>query len=124
MEMNVLKKASVVAAVTTAGLLAVSPLAFAGGHGGHGHGKTGDKNKQTNVIDNSSSRSSSGLVNIDALNGDILGGGVLNNANVCPNVKVDAIKILGLLGGAHNAEGQSANCVSANGNTSQENDND
>lgn len=120
MEMNVLKKASVVVAVTTAGLLAMSPLAFAGGHG-----KSGDqKIKQTNKIDNSKNRSSSGgLINVDALNGDILGGGILNNANVCPNVKVDAIKILGLLGGGNgNTEAQGANCVSANGNTSQKND--
>ncbi|MGE0298727.1 MAG: hypothetical protein AB7R99_18800 [Pseudonocardia sp.] len=118
MEMNVLKKASVVVAVTTAGLLAVSPLAFAGGHG-----KTGDqKIKQSNKIDNSKNRSSSGLINVDALNGDILGGGVLNNANVCPNVKVDAIKILGLLGGNGNTEAQGTTCVSSNGNTSQEND--
>ncbi|MGE3255050.1 hypothetical protein [Pseudonocardia sp.] len=119
MEMNVLKKASVVVAVTTAGLLAVSPLAFAGSHG-----KSGDRFSQSNKIDNSKNRSSSGLINVDALNGDILGGGVLNNANVCPNVKVDAIKILGLLGGNGNTEVQGAKCVSANGNTSQENDED
>jgi len=115
----VLKKASIVVAATTAGLLAMSPLAFAGSHG-----KSGDqKIKQSNKIDNSKNRSSSGgLINVDALNGDILGGGVLNNANVCPNVKVDVIKLLGVLGGANNKETQAAGCVNANNNTSQEND--
>jgi hypothetical protein len=118
-EMNVLKKASIVVAATTAGLLAMSPLAFAGSHG-----KSGDqKIKQSNKIDNSKNRSSSGgLINVDALNGDILGGGVLNNANVCPNVKVDVIKLLGVLGGAKNKESQASGCVNANNNTSQEND--
>lgn len=118
-----LKKASVVVALTTAGLLAVSPLAFAGSKG-KGHGKGGNQHvTQSNQIDNSKNRSSGGgLINVDALNGDILGGGILNNANVCPNVKLDVIKLLGVLGGARNTEAQGATCVSSNGNTSQSND--
>jgi len=114
----VLKKASVVVAATTAGMLALSPLAFAGDHG-----KQGDqKIKQSNKIDNSKNRSSSGgLVNVDALNGDILGGGILNNAQVCPNVKVDVIKLLGVLGPGVSDEDQGATCVNSNGNTTQKN---
>lgn len=106
-----LKKASVVVAVAAAGMLAVSPLAFAGGHG-----KTGDQNiKQKNISDSSRNRSSSGgLINVDALNGDIL-----NNAQVCPNVNVDIIKLLGVLGAGK--QSQSATCVNANNNTSQKN---
>lgn len=105
-----LKKASIVVAVATAGMLAVSPLAFAGGQG-----KTGDqKIKQHNKSDSSRNRSSSGLINVDALNGDIL-----NNANVCPNVNVDIIKLLGVLGSGK--QSQSTTCVNSNNNTNQHN---
>jgi hypothetical protein len=44
-----LKKAGIVAAVATAGLLAVSPIAFAGG-GGHHHGGGRDGNYQAGLI--------------------------------------------------------------------------
>lgn len=105
-----LKKASVVVAVATAGMLAVSPLAFAGGKG-----KTGDQDiKQKNISDSSRNRSSSGLINVDALNGDIL-----NNAQVCPNVSVDIVKLLGVLGAGK--QDQSSTCVNANNNTNQKN---
>ncbi|MGQ0573163.1 MAG: hypothetical protein ACT4RN_03045 [Pseudonocardia sp.] len=112
-----LKKASIVVAVTTAGLLAVSPLAFAG-DSGKNNGKNNAKQttKQSNKSDSSRNRSSSGLINVDALNGDIL-----NNAQVCPNVNVDVIKLLGVLGtGAQG--GQSTTCVNSNNNTNQSND--
>lgn len=111
-----LKKASIVVAVTTAGLLAVSPLAFAGDSGkGEGKGSK-SSNKQSNKSDSSRNRSSKGLINVDALNGDIL-----NNANVCPNVNVDVIKLLGVLGTGGQG-GQSTTCVNSNNNTNQSND--
>lgn len=110
-----LKKASIVVAVTTAGLLAVSPLAFAGDSGkGEGKGSK-SSNKQSNKSDSSRNRSSKGLINVDALNGDIL-----NNANVCPNVNVDVIKLLGVLGSGK--QSQSSTCVNSNNNTNQSND--
>jgi hypothetical protein len=43
-----LKKAGIVAAVATAGLLAVSPIAFAGGGGHHHDGRDG--NRQAGLI--------------------------------------------------------------------------
>lgn len=103
-----LKKAGIVVAATAAGLLAVSPLAFAGGNGGghgHGHGHGGprggddyfvtqiddDRTQQSNSIDESSAQN--GLINV----GDV-------NAlqQVCPSVPVAAglnLPLLGLLNG-------------------------
>lgn len=111
-----LKKAGIVVALSTATLLAVSPLAFAGSSG-HGEGKgSKNSNKQTNNSDSSRNRSSSGgLLNVDALNGDIL-----NNANICPNVNVDVIKLLGVLGSGSQSQGTT--CVNSNNNTNQSND--
>ena len=108
-----LKKAGIVVAAAAAALLAVSPLAFAGDKSDGDHGQ-GDRtsNKQINKVDNDRERSSSGIVNVDALNGDNL-----NNVNVCPNVEVDVLRILsnnalGILGGETTAGGnQTATCV-------------
>ena len=58
-----LKKAGIVVAAAAAGLLAMSPLAFAGEHGkSHGHGYD-----QTNTA----AESSQGLVNISDINANV-----------------------------------------------------
>jgi hypothetical protein len=54
----VLKKAGIVVATAAAGLLAVSPLAFAGDHDGHGHGH--GKVEDVNSVDGSNK----GLINV------------------------------------------------------------
>jgi hypothetical protein len=62
-ERTVLKKAGIVVAAAAVGLLAVSPLAFAGEHkGGHRHGYD-----QTNTA----AESSQGLVNISDINANV-----------------------------------------------------
>lgn len=72
-----LKKAGIVVAAAAAGLLAVSPLAFAGdkddhdGHRGHSHGS---KVEDVNHVDNSSE----GLINVG-------GNNVAVPVNVCDN---------------------------------------
>jgi hypothetical protein len=73
----VLKKAGIVVAAAAAGLLAVSPLAFAGDkddHDGHhgGHGKTNVED--VNSVDNSSE----GLINVG-------GNNIAVPVNVCDN---------------------------------------
>ena len=74
-----LKKAGIVVAAAAAGLLAVSPLAFAGdkddhnGHGnGHGHGKS--KVEDVNHVD----QSNEGLINV-------AGNNIAVPVNVCDN---------------------------------------
>ena len=77
-----LKKAGIVVATAAAGLLAVSPLAFAGdkddhdGHGhGHGHGHHGSsKVEDVNSIDGSNS----GLINV-------AGNNIAVPVNACDN---------------------------------------
>ena len=94
-----LKKAGIVTAGVTAGLLAVSPLAFAGDGGwDHGH-KHGDKTvvnaDQVNNIDQNRNSAQRGLVNVGDVN-------ALNNANVlsCSLNSADiAASVLGILGG-------------------------
>ncbi|MBP2365733.1 hypothetical protein [Pseudonocardia parietis] len=114
-----LKKAGIVTAGVTAGLLAISPLAFAG-DGGHGHEHGGkDVNaKQINNIDESSSDKQSGLVNIGDVN-------ALNNANVlsCSLNNADiAASVLGVLGGqATNGEDAPSVSECSPGSTSQTN---
>ncbi|OLL74211.1 hypothetical protein Ae168Ps1_2599c [Pseudonocardia sp. Ae168_Ps1] len=113
-----LKKAGIVTAGVTAGLLAVSPLAFAG-DGGHGHGHGGDVNaKQVNNIDQNDSNRQSGLINVGDVN-------ALNNANVlsCSLNSVDiAASVLGVLGGqAVNGEDAPAVSECSPGSTSQTN---
>ena len=64
-ETTVLKKAGIVVAAAAVGLLAVSPLAFAGEKShGHGHGHGYD---QTNTA----AESSQGLVNISDINANV-----------------------------------------------------
>lgn len=97
-----LKKAGIVVATAAAGLLAVSPLAFAGSKHDH-HGSEQAGSGTNNIVSEDREReSSAGLVNVDALNGDILNE---NAVNVCDiNVNVLAVQVtdiagaLGLLG--------------------------
>jgi hypothetical protein len=64
-ETTVLKKAGIVVAAAAVGLLAVSPLAFAGEKShGHGHGHGYD---QTNTA----AESSQGLVNVSDINANV-----------------------------------------------------
>ncbi|GAA5124501.1 hypothetical protein [Pseudonocardia adelaidensis] len=73
-----LKKAGIVVATAAAGLLAVSPLAFAGDkddHDGHGHGHHG-KSKVEDV--NSIDGSNEGLINV-------AGNNIAVPVNVCDN---------------------------------------
>ncbi|MEQ3550495.1 hypothetical protein WIS52_08435 [Pseudonocardia nematodicida] len=92
-----LKKAAFVTAGVTAGLLAVSPLAFAGDYGkeqsGSHHGSAGQN--QINTADENRVSSQNGLVNVGDVN-------ALNNANVlsCSLNNLDvAASVLGVLGG-------------------------
>ena len=59
-----LKKAGIVVAAAAVGLLAVSPLAFAGDKGdpGHGHHKSG--HGSTEINSNKAEKNSKGLINI------------------------------------------------------------
>jgi len=69
------KKAGIVLAASAASLMAISPLAFAGDNGDRKrHGRDEGDSTQVNRVD--SSRSSKGLINVDAL----------NDANVCPSI--------------------------------------
>jgi hypothetical protein len=75
----VLKKAGIVVAAAAAGLLAVSPLAFAGDkddHDGHGHKHHGGKSKVEDV--NSIDGSNEGLINV-------AGNNIAVPVNVCDN---------------------------------------
>ncbi len=79
-----LKKAGIVVATAAVGLLAVSPLAFAGeSHGkGHGHGTT--TAKDVDVASSSIQKDSQGLIN--ALNS--------NNVTVSPQIcNIDVVKV-------------------------------
>jgi len=67
----VLKKAGIIVATAAAGLLAVSPLAFAGDHDGHGKGDVED----VNSVDGSNS---GGLVNL-------AGNNIAVPVNACDN---------------------------------------
>ncbi len=90
-----LKKAGILVAATAAGLLAVSPLAFAGGkYDDHGNGGR-DGDRQVNRVDGGDRESNQlGLVNLGDVN-------ALNDVNVCPAIPIGAgINVLGILGGA------------------------
>jgi hypothetical protein len=108
----VLKKAGIIVAGTAATLLAVSPLAFAGDKGDHGHGHSeqrGGSPSQVNYLDSGRDSEQSGLINVGDVN-------ALNDLNVCPNVTAAAGigNLLGLLGGGSNeseAEGEDVTCV-------------
>jgi hypothetical protein len=108
----VLKKAGIVVAATAASLLAVSPLAFAGGKGDHGHGhyeQRGGAPGQINYLDRDRNSEQSGLINVGDVN-------ALNDVNVCPGVaaSVGIGNLLGLLGtglAANEAENDDITCV-------------
>lgn len=105
-----LKKAGILVAATAAGLLAVSPLAFAGdkGHDGWGNGGA-DGDRQVNRIDADRESEQAGLVNV----GDVQ---VIDDANVCPAIPVAAGigNVLGILGtgvGSATSEVDDVTCV-------------
>ncbi len=83
------KKAGIVATAIAAGLLAVSPLAYAGAGSEHPAGKA----TVEQVIDPGPDGPQEGLVNINDLN-------VLNGVNLCPEVvaAVGIGNVLGILG--------------------------
>lgn len=97
-----LKKAGIVVAAAAAGLLAVSPLAFAGDKGDHGHHHDGGDKAINNVEDGGNN----GLVNVaenevnvpvQACNNDV----PVNVLGVqVSDVQADLTGALGLLGGA------------------------
>lgn len=102
-----LKKAGILVAATAAGLLAVSPLAFAGDKGGYDGDDDGDR--QVNRVDNDRESNQLGLVNVGDVN-------ALNDVNVCPAIPVAAGvgNILGILGsgtGTADADSDDVNCV-------------
>lgn len=88
-----LKKAGILVAATAAGLLAVSPLAFAGDKD-HDYRGGNDGDRQVNRVDNDRESNQLGLVNVGDVN-------ALNDVNVCPAIPVAAGigNILGILGG-------------------------
>ena len=92
-----LKKAGILVAATAAGLLAVSPLAFAGDKGGHDGDRDRDGDRQVNRVDNDRESNQLGLVNVGDVN-------ALNDVNVCPAIPIGAgVNVLGILGGASGA---------------------
>lgn len=105
-----LKKAGIMVAATAAGLLAVSPLAFAGDKGGWGHHEGGgDGDRQVNRVDSDRELRQSGLINV----GDVQ---VIDDANICPAIPVAAGlgNILGILGtgiGSADADVDDVTCV-------------
>lgn len=116
-----LKKAGIVTAGVTAGLLAISPLAFAGGSGWdqdekHHGGKTVNADQINNIDRDRVSGDQTGLVNVGDVN-------ALNNTNVlsCSFNSADvAASVLGILGGqATNGEDapQDSNCVAGDSQT-------
>lgn len=107
-----LKKAGILVAATTAGLLAVSPLAFAGDKYEDDHDGRNGGDRQVNRIDADDDRESNqlGLVNTGDIN-------ALNDVNVCPAIPVAAGigNILGILGtGAADADASSDDVTCVN----------
>lgn len=104
-----LKKAGIVVATVSAGLLIASPFALAG---------SDEETEQSNVIDSSDNGAGAGsLINLN-----LLGGGLLNNAQVCPNVDAGLLgDVLGLLGIGIGQQSQSTTCINQNDNTNQVN---
>jgi len=103
----VLKKAGILVASTAAGLLAVSPLAFAGDKGDDHHDGGHDGDRQVNRVDNDRESNQLGLVNVGDVN-------ALNDVNVCPAipVAVGIGDILGALGtGSAAAESDDVTCI-------------
>jgi hypothetical protein len=89
----VLKKAGIVVATAAAGLLAVSPLAFAGDKDDHDHGRDHDDKKKVKVEDvNHIDDSNKGLINVSDNN---------VNAQVCTN-DVDVVGVVNDITGVLN----------------------
>jgi hypothetical protein len=100
----VLKKAGILVAASAAGLLALSPLAFATDEGDY---YEIDDERQVNRIDDDRVSEQAGLVNV----GDVQ---VVDDANVCPAVPVAAGvgNLLGVLGGGSvSSEAGDVTCV-------------
>lgn len=110
------KKVGIVAATVTAGLLAVSPLAFAGdkgdGWGGHHRGGSPD---QVNYSDSSSDQTQNGLINVGNVD-------ALHNVAVCPPIDANvAVGILGVLAPTGNAvDGSGAEGACSAGDTTNQ----
>lgn len=92
-----LKKAGILIAATTAGLLAVSPLAFAGA----GYD---DDDPQSNTVDADRQNEQRGLINLGDVN-------ALNDLNVCPAIPVGVGNLLGILGTGEASATSDLTCV-------------
>ena len=117
-----MKKAGVVVAVTAASLLAVSPLAFAGGYSdGRDHDKQDRVVSQVNYAHRDRTSNQNGLINVGDVN-------ALNDVNVCPGVAaaVGLGNLLGLLGtGIANPDAHNGNITCVNDDSvTQGNNND
>ena len=108
-----LKKAGILVAATAAGLLAVSPLAFATdkGHDDWDRGGRADGDRQVNRIDSDRESEQVGLVNV----GDVQ---VIDDANICPAIPIGGVgNILGILGsGSATAGVEDLTCVNDESN--------
>lgn len=116
-----LKKAGIVVATAAAGLLAVSPLAFAGDKGGHDHGHGSSvSDNNTNEIDGDNS---SGIVNVSGNNVNVPIQACGNDVPVnvlgvqVTDIQADLVGALGLLGDAEaersGQTGDSRDCAQA-----------
>ena len=98
-----LKKAGIVVAAAAVGLLAVSPLAFAGDKGDHGHGHQGAAEKNINNVEGDETN---GLINVSGNNVNVPVQACNNDVPVnvlgvqVSDVQADLTGALGLLGGA------------------------
>ena len=127
-----LKKAGIIAATATAGLLAVSPLAFAGeaghGHGGHHHGGADQVNSNKEIHQ--------GLVNVSDNNINVPVTACGNDLPInvlgvqVSDVTADLTGALGILGGADakskadQSQDRSCGVAAAAGDTSSQSNDD
>jgi hypothetical protein len=105
----VLKKAGIVVAAAAVSVLAISPLAFAGGKHDRDRDRGHDKGDSTQVnrIDNERNSEQNGLINLADVD-------ALNDVNVCPSVAASAGigNVLGILGsGESEASNEDVTCV-------------
>jgi hypothetical protein len=118
----VLKKAGIVVAASAVSVLAISPLAFAGGKDDDRDRDRGGRDKgdstQVNQIDNERSNNQNGLINLGDVN-------ALNDVNVCPSVAASGGigNLLGILGAAESeASSDDVTCVNDDSITQFNND--
>ena len=116
-----LKKAGIVVAASAVSVLAISPLAFAGGKDDdrdRDRGRDRGDSTQVNQIDNDRSNNQNGLINLGDVN-------ALNDLNACPSVATSGIgNLLGILGsGESEASSDDVTCVNDD-STTQFNNND